>query len=96
MTHRFTDLGLRPLVIRIRKITQIVKKTRGSAINKKNDEENGRIGRSMTDRNVDPYCKGVDENGYHDPLTRMKLSQQLVSNEFPFFTSIFRCVTHYR
>lgn len=23
----------------------------------------------MTDRNVDPYCKGVDENGYHDPLT---------------------------
>lgn len=50
----------------------------------------------MTDRNVDPLCKGVDENGYHDPLTRMKLSQQLVSNEFPFFTSIFRCVTHYR
>lgn len=47
----------------------------------------------MTDRNVDPYCKGVDKNGYHDPLTRMKLSQQLVSNEFPFFTSIFRCVT---
>lgn len=22
----------------------------------------------MTDRNVDPYCKGVDENGYQNEI----------------------------
>lgn len=27
--------------------------------------------RSMTDRNDDPYCMGADENGYHDPFTRI-------------------------
>lgn len=35
----------------------------------KKDKGNGQMGRSMTDRNDDPYCMGADENGYHDPFT---------------------------
>lgn len=33
------------------------------------------MGRSMTERKVDPYCMGADENRYHDPFTSMIFSQ---------------------
>lgn len=33
-------------------------------MNKKKDKGNGQMGRSMTERKVDPFCMGAYENGY--------------------------------
>lgn len=38
-------------------------------MNKKKDKGNGQMGRSMTERKVDPFCMWAYENGYHDPFT---------------------------
>lgn len=38
-------------------------------MNKKKDKGSGQMGRSMTERKVDPFCMGAYENGYNDPFT---------------------------